>query len=79
VKVLTISEIKERFRDEWVLILNPDKNEIGEIIKGEILFHNPDKQKVYDELLKHRMKHIGLIFTGNLAIDIPTLFGGEIM
>ncbi len=75
---LTFAEIKNRFSGEWVLILNPDKDKTGGIAGGRVLYHSADKQEVYKELFKYRKKHIGLIFAGDLTVNMPTLFGGEI-
>ncbi len=77
-EALAFTEIKNRFSDEWVLILNPEKDEAGEITGGRVLYHGTDKQEVYKELLKHKKEHVGLVFAGDLTVDMPTFFGGEI-
>ena len=47
---MTLAEIKTQFPDEWVLILVTQLGEDYETIAGEILYHHPDKKKVYQQM-----------------------------
>ena len=45
-KVFTMNELEARYSGEWVLLVNPVHNELMEPIRGELVFHNKDRDEV---------------------------------
>ncbi len=64
-EVLTISAIKKKFPDEWVLIGNPE--EINGELNGIVIFHDKDKKQLVNKVVvqKHHFSHTILRFTGS--------------
>ena len=64
-EVLTISVIKKKFPDEWVLIGNPE--EINGELYGIVIFHDKDKKQLVNKVVdqKHSFTHTILRFTGS--------------
>lgn len=64
---LTFDEIKKRYPNEWVLLANPQSNDL-DVLGGIVLFHSPDKKEVFVEG-KERIKPYALstlVFAGDL-------------
>ena len=46
-KTVNITDIKRCYPDEWVLLGNPEMDEINQaILSGVVLYHSPDKKEV---------------------------------
>lgn len=45
-----IEEIRKRFKDEWLLIKVTKHDKNGFPIEGILLFHNPNREAVYEAL-----------------------------
>ena len=69
VDVLTISEIKAKFKSEWVLVENPQANESLEIKSGKVRYHSKDRDEVYREAVKRRPKRFAMLYTGTIPKD----------
>lgn len=63
-EALSISTIKKKFPDEWVLIGNPE--EIDGELNGVVIFHDKDKKQLVNKVVnqKHSFTHTILRFTG---------------
>lgn len=63
-EILTISTIKKRYPDEWVLIGNPQEQN-GEL-HGVIIFHDSNKKELVKKAMeqKHGFQNTILRFTG---------------
>ncbi|MFQ5708842.1 MAG: hypothetical protein ACE5HO_15405 [bacterium] len=66
---LTFEEIIKFYGDEWVLIEDPEENEMLEIKSGKVIAHSPCRKDIYAELKKRR---------GNLAIRYTGKIKGKI-
>jgi hypothetical protein len=72
-KHLTMDEIDRCFRGYWVIILNEDSNEYGQILGGEVWYYSKSKVslcKYYDRLGDVSSTHI---YVGDLE-DAGALF-----
>ncbi len=49
-QILTLAEIKAKYPDQWVLVIEPDFDEDLEIIRGEVVYNTPDKEDLYEHL-----------------------------
>lgn len=63
-EVMTIEEIHERFKSEWVLVENPETTEMLEVIRGKVLFHSADRDEFNRVALELRPKFSASIYTG---------------
>ncbi|MBC8179844.1 hypothetical protein H8E88_01855 [candidate division KSB1 bacterium] len=71
-KKLSIRKIKERYRDEWVLILNPYVSSQTKVNGGEVVFHSKDRGEVH-RILSNYKGDKAIIFTGKIPKDVGVL------
>ena len=64
--VMTLAEMEERFKSEWILVGNPETDESLEIIRGEILCHSADRDTVYRKAVELRPKDSAIVYTGKM-------------
>ena len=50
--ILTREEMEKRFDGEWVLVGDPELNETNEVLRGEVLWHNRDRDALYRRALE---------------------------
>ena len=67
--VLTISEIRSRFAEEWILVQDPQADAALEIRGGQVLCHSKDRDEVYREAVAMRPARFAILFTGNIPQD----------
>ena len=44
--LMTIAEIESRFRDEWVLVQDPETNEHLEVVRGRVRCHSRNRDDI---------------------------------
>ena len=66
-------EIKEAFKDEWVLVQVEKVDESYNVIEGEVLAHSKDKDQVYQKLLQIRPKQFSIEYTGEIPEDLAVV------
>ena len=69
-KVFTIKELEAQYSGEWVLLANPVHNELMEPIRGELAFHNKDRDEVYKEAHERKDAHKAIFYVGKLPEDL---------
>jgi len=62
----TVDEIKERFKDEWVLVEVLEKNELNQPTKGRVIAHSRNRDDIYDALKGTKGKHTYQFWTGEI-------------
>lgn len=67
--VLTIAEIEAQFKSEWVLIEDPQTNELLEVQSGKVRCHSKDRDEVYREAVKLRPRRFAMLYTGTIPKD----------
>lgn len=68
-KVLTMAEIRDQFRSEWVLIEEPVTDESLEVKRGKVRYHSKDRDEVYREAVRLRPKRFAMLYTGTIPKD----------
>jgi hypothetical protein len=68
--ILTLDEIKTQFRDEWVLLGEPEESEDLEIVRGQVLFHSPNADDTYRKAAELSPGRFATVFTGEIPADI---------
>jgi len=64
--------IWERYKDEWVLILNPEISPKTKVEGGEVVFHSKDRGEVHRRL-KDFKGNKAIVFTGKIPEDVGVL------
>ena len=68
-KLLTVAEIKDQFRSEWVLIEDPETDEALSVKRGKVRYHSKDRDEVYRQAAHLRPKRFAVVFTGTMSKD----------
>ncbi len=55
---LSIEELKDRYDEDWLALTEIEKNAEGEIVSGVVVAHSPDRDVVYDAMLKSEATHM---------------------
>lgn len=63
-EILTMKEIEEKFNSEWVLIGEPQTNELLEVLSGKILFHSKDRDEIHQKAMELRPKRFAVLRIG---------------
>lgn len=71
-KRLLVRTIKQRYRDEWVLLLNPDISPETKVEGGEVVFHSKDRGEVHRRLSEFKGNK-AIVFTGKIPEDVGVL------
>ena len=65
-KVMSCKEIEEAFDSEWVLIADPELTSTQEVIRGNVVFHGPDKEDLYSKMEELQPACSAIRFVGRL-------------
>jgi hypothetical protein len=69
-EVLSFDEIKARFAPDWVLIGDPEVDELQEVVAGTVLFHSRSRAEVYQKAIELRPGHFAFRFLGTIPEDM---------
>jgi hypothetical protein len=64
--VLTIEEIKTQYPSEWVLIEEPQLDEMSRLLAGRVLFHSAIRDEVYRKAVELHLPHFAVRYLGSL-------------
>ena len=73
-KSISYSEIKKKYRNEWVLV---EFSSLGKDLHpktGQVLAHASNKEEIYRALLQTRGKNVSIEYFGPLSADIAVIF-----
>lgn len=68
--IMTFEEIKQNYEGEWVLIAYTEADENLQVIKGEVIAHSTDKEKVYQALESAQDQPLAIEYMGQVPEDI---------
>ena len=69
-EMLTIEEIEERFKDEWVLLGEHESDEFLRPIRGKVLCHSKDRDEVYAKGIELKPPHSATLYLGKIPDDV---------
>lgn len=69
-ETMTLSEIEERFDNEWVLVEDPEYNPNNEVVRGKVLFHSKNRDEMYARAMELRPKRSASLYTGPVPNEI---------
>ena len=62
--VLTYDEIKERYPDEWLLIVDTELDDELNILRGTVLAHSKDRDEVYRKIMSLKGRSFAVEYNG---------------
>jgi hypothetical protein len=65
-EVLSLMEMKMRYKSEWILVEDPETIESLELKRGKVLWHSKDRDEVYRKAREFCPKHSAILYTGTL-------------
>ncbi len=63
---LEVHEIQKKYPDEWVLIIEPETDELLHIRSGIVVMHSPKRREIYAKLQKYPERR-AIYYTGDLS------------
>lgn len=68
-EVLTIAQIEAQFDSEWILIGDPQTNDVLEVQSGRVLWHSKDREEVCRKAVELRPRRAAMLYTGKMPKD----------
>jgi hypothetical protein len=68
-EVLTLDELKARYPDEHLLLVDYVDNEFGQVIAGRVLCHSKDADEMWRMGIELRPKGAAHVYTGTIPDD----------
>lgn len=59
---MTLAELEQTFLGQWVVLCDPELDEQGEVIRGQVAFHGPDRAAAWLEAGKLLQEHNAAVF-----------------
>ena len=63
-EVLSLSEIRKRYVSQWVLLEDPETNDLLEVERGKVLWHSPDRSELYRRAVELKPKSSAILYAG---------------
>jgi hypothetical protein len=64
-QAITPAQAKHRYPDEWVLMEVAKESPSGQVLKGKIIAHSPDRDVIYEAQLGRR-EYLYIFFSGTI-------------
>jgi hypothetical protein len=71
---MELSEIRKRYRDQWVLVEFSKLANDLRVKDGEVLAHASNKEDIYKALLHTRGKNVAIEYCGKMPEDLAVMF-----
>lgn len=71
---MKIEEIKERYKDEWVLLEVLKEDELNRPTDVRLIAHSKNRDDTYEAMSKTNAKHIAHFYTGKLPQEYAVAF-----
>ncbi len=68
-ETMTMQEIEARFDSEWVLIEDPETDEVLDVKSGKVLWHCNDHDEIYRKAMELQPKNSAIFYVGALPDD----------
>ena len=65
-KHMNLHEIKKKYPDEWVLLAEPETDEVLNIKNAVVIAHSPQRSEIYLKQ-RHLEGHYAIEYTGEIA------------
>jgi len=67
-------EMIEKFEGKWLLIEYEELDEEFAVKQGKVLFHSPNKNEVYEQLMEIQGRNIAIEYAGEVPKKLAVLF-----
>lgn len=67
--VLTIAQIEAQFASEWILVADPQTDDVLEVQSGKVCWHSKDRDGVYRKAVELRLRRFAVLYTGKMPQD----------
>lgn len=77
-EALTLEQIEAQFASEWVLVADPELTESLTVVRGQVLWHSPNRDDVYRKARELRPRHSAILYTGMISDEaavVLSVFG----
>ena len=64
--VLALTQIEAQFASEWVLVEDPQTNDVLEVQRGKVRWHSKDRDEVYRKAVALSPKRFAILYTGTM-------------
>ena len=68
-----IEEIKKKYPNEWLLIIDYEVDEFMNVKKGKLVFHSKSRDEVHKKLSQYTGKRC-IQYSGKLPKDVGVMF-----
>jgi hypothetical protein len=72
-EILTIEQMYEHYRNEWLLIAFTEIDDDFNVLKGEVLAHSPERDDIYAAFDRREGKSVAVEYTGEVPADLAYL------
>jgi len=72
--ILTWDEIREQYEGQWVLIAYDELDEQLNVVSGKVVASSPNKEEIYQQLLKTKGMDIAIEYAGDTVQDLSVMF-----
>jgi len=69
-KPLSVREIRRRFPNEWVLLMDPEHDSTLVVTRGTVVGESRDRDEVYRKARDLKLKRIAILYTGEFPKDM---------
>lgn len=69
-EVMSLIEIRARYKSEWVLLEDPETTETQEVKSGRVRWHSKDRDEVYRKAKELRPRHSAILYTGSVPEEM---------
>ena len=63
---MRIEEIRQLYRDEWVLIEYSKLDDDLNVIEGEVIAHSPNKEEIYQAQIEVQGRSLAIEYLGEI-------------
>ena len=63
-ELLTIEEIEARYAPDWVLIAEPQTDDMQRLLAGKVVFHSPDRAAVWAKVGELNLDRVAVRYLG---------------
>jgi hypothetical protein len=71
---MTWDEIREQYKDQWVLIAYDELDEQLNVVSGTVVASSPNKEEIYKQLLNTKGMDIAIEYAGDTAQNLSVMF-----
>jgi hypothetical protein len=71
-KQLGITQIKAKYKDEWVLLANYELDDMNEPRSGVVVAHSKDREEIYQRQMDIS-KDLCILYTGEMPRDLAIM------